>query len=621
MLKSLLTLSLFLGIETCSKAQNLLQNGDFETHGRLDCINCPMFGYKFSAVIPPWKTINGSYPFVCDCQYKKEAAAANDGICDFRKVSPHSGCNMMEFEYTPSCMDQNHKTRGCSAYLGTKLLQALEIGKVYEISLWLYILPSPPSDSAYTQYIGINLYPDAVRNPSGKLLESAAFHLDTVIFGHWYRVKWLVRPVCNLQFLVLGVFRGHDDPPVNLKGHHNRFYIDDVAIREATGIKDASLAITPYCRFSKKEKEEIPEEIDGTICFFNSNDSLLSPLAMAALDSFALRAAANPSTAFIIVGRTDSIGSQHKSLSFARIKSALDYLKETHGVHRFRFLPIGLGTDNPLAVNTTEAGRQQNRSVQIQQMDCPLHMMVYRNVLLHVFAGEKPEAFKLLNIWLNLVPDRKKILALFDPRLDALKSDPKWKAVVIKKVRESYRTQQQPALSFALDSLGLEDQKCRLLNRYVENMQVYLADTDSTDRRWNVSYFSDTSYLCPIRDEAHVQALINLIGNDWPKISEVGERPTKTAFLVVSHTGDTAIIVRYLPLLKQRCQAGEAEWIHFATLSDRMLVHRGLPQRYGTQYQPPSSASEKLRLFPLQNAAMVNEWRKELGLEPLLSIE
>jgi hypothetical protein len=234
--------------------------------------------------------------------------------------------------------------------------------------------------------------------------------------------------------------------------------------------------------------------------------------------------------------------------------------------------------------------------------------------LLHVFAKETADAFKMLNIWLNLVPDRRKILALFDPRLTPLKSDPKWKTVVLKKVKAAYQTQKQPTLAFTLDSLGAEDQKCRTLGRYIENMQVYMADLDSTDRRWDVSFSCDTSILL---DEAKVHALIKLIGNDWPKISEVGERPTKTAFLVISHTADTSMIAHYLPILKNRCEAGEAEWIHYATLSDRMLVHRGLPQHFGTQYRPPDSEGERPILFPLENAAKVNEWRAELGLEAI----
>ena len=68
-----------------SDAQNLIQNGDFESHGKLDCIQCPMFDAKFAAVLPPWNLLNGIYPFICDCQFKKEAAANNNGICDFSK--------------------------------------------------------------------------------------------------------------------------------------------------------------------------------------------------------------------------------------------------------------------------------------------------------------------------------------------------------------------------------------------------------------------------------------------------------------------------------------------------------------------------------------------------------
>lgn len=614
--KKLPLLFLFPAFLAGTSAQNLLQNGGFEIHGKLDCITCPMFDYKFSAVIPPWKTLNGGYPFICDCQFKKEAAAANNGICQFDKVSPHSGCNMMQMGYMPSCLDQEHKTRGVPNYLSTKLSEPLKIGKVYEISFWLHILPSTAEDADYARFIGINLYPEVVRNPSGKMLDGDAFQIDTVIRERWYPVKWLVRPVCNLQFLVLGVFRGNDGPPVNQDGHSNHFYIDDVEIREVTGVQDQAAAIVPYCRFSKKEKEEIPDEVAGTQCFFDSNDSLLTPRSKASLDSFAIRAKANPAVAFSMLGRTDSIGSQHKSLALARIESALDYLQETHGIHRFRFLPIGLGADDPLGDNNTEIGRQQNRSVLIQQMDCPMHLLVYRHVLLHVFAAEKAEAFKLLNIWLNLVPDRGKMRALFDPRLDPLKSDPKWKTVVLKKVHESYRNQIKPALAFALDSMGMEDQKCRTLDRYVENMQVYLPGLDSTDRRWDVSY-PCTDELSYLLDETNVQAFVKLMGFDWPKISEVGERPTKAAFLLLSHTTDTLLISRYLPLLKKRCEAGEAEWLHYATLSDRMLVHRGLPQRYGTQFKPPTSEAEKAKPFPLENAAMVNEWRKELGLEPI----
>ena len=82
-----------------------------------------------------------------------------------------------------------------------------------------------------------------------------------------------------------------------------------------------------------------------------------------------------------------------------------------------------------------------------------------------------------------------------------------------------------------------------------------------------------------------------------------GRRPANLAF--------------YLPQLKQRCLEGEAEWLWYATMYDRLQVLKGLPQRYGTQYRRVEGTEEEYELFPLEDAAMVDKWRDELGLEVL----
>lgn len=612
----ILFLACFFAISPFVEGQNLLKNGGFETHAQLDCIACPMFGYKFSAVLPPWHLLNGGYPFLCDCQLKNEAAAISQGICRFDKLSPHSGCNMMEMDYSPSCFDQNKLTQGVPTYLGTTLASPMEMGRLYEVSYWLHILPQAGQAADYARFIGMNLYPSVPRNPTGKMLDGTSFQVDTVVFGQWYQVKWLVRPLCQLEFLLLGVFRNENGPAAYQSERH-LYYVDDVAVRDVTGLRDSTLEMVPHCRFSPKSTEDLPTAVAGAACYFDTNDSLLSPSAKRALDGFALRAKASPGSTFTLVGRTDIVGNNHKSLSEARIRSVQHYLEQVHEIPAFRFLPIPLGTDAPLGDNTSETGRQENRSVQIAFFECPLHLLLYRHVLLRVFSDDKTLAFKWLNIWLNVAPERRRILALFDPRLAPLRNEPRWKSVVIPKMRAAYQMEARPSLAFALDSLGLEDQKCRTLDKYVENLHVYLADLDSMDRRWEVAFGCGRAHICEKQDESHARAYTKLMGKDWPKISEVGERAAKTAFLIVSHSADTALIAQYLPLLKKRCEAGEAEWMHYATLSDRMAVHRGLPQRYGTQFRPPSSEGEKLHPFPLENPAKLNEWRKELGLEPI----
>lgn len=54
-----------------------------------------------------------------------------------------------------------------------------------------------------------------------------------------------------------------------------------------------------------------------------------------------------------------------------------------------------------------------------------------------------------------------------------------------------------------------------------------------------------------------------------------------------------------VPKLKKSCLAGEAPWIYYATLFDRLQVIRGLPQRYATQMKrahqrPPISLWKSL---------------------------
>lgn len=598
-------------------AQNLLQNGGFEKHGPLDCL-CPMWPEQYEAILSGWKFMNGCTPVICDCQRKNDPVAADQGNCPFNKLSPYEGCNMIEMEYAPSCYDQEKKTRGCSSYLGARLNSPLEIGKTYEVSFWLYI-PSP-ADSGFEQQIGINLYPEMPYNPQGRMLEGSKFLIDTLVYNQWYQAKWVFRPLCHLQFFVLGVFRGMNKLVVNELGHHNRFYVDQVQIKPWEAQTEGKPLIIPYCKYQTAEQAGLPTPVEGLTCYFASGDSILSAADERALDSFAVRVQKSPMTPFMIYGNTDDEGSNHLELSKARVKSVLDYLEGRHRIPKFKFFQAYLGDTNPVISNDTEEGRKANRRVDIRATSAEMADVIYRNLLLEVFVGEKDEAFKLVQIWLRIAKDHKKIYLLFDPRIQALHSDRRWKLLVLKKVKESYQTYKQPTLAYLLDSLGKEDQKSRTLSYYIENLNAYLQAVDGVDKRFDVQYYSD-GVAPEIRyagDGAHYAVLKTLIGDHhWPKTSEVGERSTKSAFYILAHSDDTLGMVHYLPLIKKCCEEGEAEWLHYAMLYDRLQVSRGIPQRFGTQYKPPKEPEAKLELFPLEDETKVNQWRQELGLEPL----
>jgi outer membrane protein OmpA-like peptidoglycan-associated protein len=92
----------------------------------------------------------------------------------------------------------------------------------------------------------------------------------------------------------------------------------------------------------------------------------LKPGAARTLDQLATALSDDPRSTISIEGHTDSTGSvrHNESLSLARAESVKSYLVG-RGVNPSRVTTQGLGPDYPVASNSTEAGRQQNRRVEV----------------------------------------------------------------------------------------------------------------------------------------------------------------------------------------------------------------------------------------------------------------
>ena len=69
----------------------------------------------------------------------------------------------------------------------------------------------------------------------------------------------------------------------------------------------------------------------------------------------------------LVSGHTDSTGSAEYNLTLSRdrAQSVAAYL-QGQGVKASRFEVMGLGSSNPIASNETDAGRTQNRRVEIK---------------------------------------------------------------------------------------------------------------------------------------------------------------------------------------------------------------------------------------------------------------
>ena len=100
---------------------------------------------------------------------------------------------------------------------------------------------------------------------------------------------------------------------------------------------------------------------------FAVDSTAISPQMRNTLDGVAQSMVNYPNSLIDVMGHTDSTGSEQYNLDLSkrRADSVANYLT-SRGVSRARIETIGYGEAYPVADNTTEAGRAQNRRVEIR---------------------------------------------------------------------------------------------------------------------------------------------------------------------------------------------------------------------------------------------------------------
>jgi outer membrane protein OmpA-like peptidoglycan-associated protein len=116
----------------------------------------------------------------------------------------------------------------------------------------------------------------------------------------------------------------------------------------------------------EQQGEEIAIKLPSGITF-DTNKSTVKPEMRPALDEVAKTLVSYPSTFIDVTGHTDSTGNDaiNQPLSEQRAAAVADYL-QYQGVQRARVATRGYGAQFPVASNETEAGRAQNRRVEIR---------------------------------------------------------------------------------------------------------------------------------------------------------------------------------------------------------------------------------------------------------------
>lgn len=99
----------------------------------------------------------------------------------------------------------------------------------------------------------------------------------------------------------------------------------------------------------------------------------------------------------------------------------------------------------------------------------------------------------------------------------------------------------------------------------------------------------------------------------WPTTSGYGDKAPQYASFIVQHA-ELHYQEKYLPIMQAAATAGELPSHAVATLTDRILMRKNLPQRYGSQL---TDASGTLTVYPIEDPQHVDARRAEAGMIPV----
>lgn len=591
-------------------SQNLVKNGSFEKHGKIN------FRERYKAQPDDWTMVG---TLVCDCDYEEKVEIHTHGFNDHTcidSIGAEDGCSMMKLGYIPNFMCRGEdEFLGKASYITSNLLQPLAVGKFYKVTYWVYYSQQHNTlqDPAILDNLGFILTNKIAHNQYSCLINAEAIPIDNFQTDKWFKVEKIIVPSCELNYLTIGIFRSKLWTNFYGNYHWTYYFVDNVSVTEIpkSEITDEKM-VTYFCNSLPEPPPPIPE-IDTANYHIYFNTNAATPLDFKNLDKMAAVAEANPKRIFLVSGHTDNVGTENFELSKKRVEATINYLTTTHKIAKYCLIPAYFGATKPIAPNDTEANRAKNRRVTIEALDMRKSMGIYRQALTELENGDAVEALKLFRGWEANELDDEKILAYFDIKTDVLRQDKRW-AIIDKAIKKSYEKYTKPSYAFVLDSLYCEDQKYRRLNTYVQDLAGYIRAIDTID--W--TYPKITNAEWKTRDSLIYLRLSELlIQNGFPKQSEVGKRSAKAAAVILIHSHDTTAIKKYLPILEENCKNGEGDWGYFAMLYDKLCTLQNQPQRYGTQYlSNPENPSEML-LAKLENPSKINERRAEIALLPL----
>jgi len=194
----------------------------------------------------------------------------------------------------------------------------------------------------------------------------------------WRKISMTFTADKPYRYFLFGNFFSDAVTDINISAEE-RQKMDERSSNEVSFWKKTK-RIAYYCfdDFSIIEDKDIPETVEKTLLekktytfnssvLFASGDAMLKPESLPALQELADALKKNQGIRVEIGGHTDNVGgdSDNQQLSQARAQAVQQWLKD-NGVPAKQIVARGYGELQPVGNNDTEAGRQQNRRVEVK---------------------------------------------------------------------------------------------------------------------------------------------------------------------------------------------------------------------------------------------------------------
>ena len=228
---------------------------------------------------------------------------------------------------------------------------------------------------------------------------------------------------------------------------------------------------------------------------------------------------------------------------------------------------------------------------------------LYNGACVAALAGDANKAFARLEMRMKRDKDWYVEDPMRDGDLASLHSDARWQeyAAEMNERKERIESNYDKPLRAKLKQIAQQDQGIRY--EYIGALRGgNSAAADSLLKRMQYVDSVNHSEVCAILD-----------ARGWVGRDVIGDA-CEVFWLIIQHSSVESQR-KYLPMFHEAVKRGEMDASAVAMMEDRVAVFEGRPQKYGSQLTQDEDG--RYVPFELLDAQKVDDWRKEVGMEPL----